>query len=169
MKPNEMETRASEDPESTRAGARTETDEGALYWGVLCRRCRELVAFDTRPYLSFGPGAASMKPGAIRCSQGHNHIYFPQDFGFRASAVPIADAAMRHNRELYGAVNSLGRRSSHDCAVEAVAPAAKPEDGEPEDEPENGKAHARGHDPRREAAQTAAKDRWTNWAERKKA
>jgi hypothetical protein len=46
-----------------------------------------------------------MKPGAIRCRHGHNHIYFPRYFGFFPSAVPIADAVMKENREAYMAIN----------------------------------------------------------------
>ena len=60
-------------------------DKQTTYWGVICRTCRELVAFDNCPYISFGPGAAGMKPGAIRCGRGHNHIYFPRDFGSSTS------------------------------------------------------------------------------------
>ncbi len=50
-------------------------------WTVPCRTCGETIELDTCPYVSFGSGA-SMKPGAIRCSHGHHHIYFPRDFGF---------------------------------------------------------------------------------------
>lgn len=75
------------------------------YWGVRCRTCRELVALDICPYLSFGPGAAGMKPGAICCARGHNHIYFPRDFGFIDVAVPVTEASMRDNREAYRAIN----------------------------------------------------------------
>jgi hypothetical protein len=82
------------------------------YWGVLCRTCHELVAFDVCPYISFGPGAASMRPGTIRCSQGHRHIYFPRDFAFIPSAVLIADETMRENRATYAAINPMCRTSS---------------------------------------------------------
>jgi hypothetical protein len=84
-------------------GAAAET----TYWGVKCRTCQELVAFDVCPYLSFGVDAASMKPGAIRCSQDHNHIYFPRDFQFISSALVISDERMRANRETYRAINSI--------------------------------------------------------------
>ncbi len=89
-------------------GTQLETDHtisGITYWGILCRTCRALVAFDTCPYVSFGPGAASMRPGAIRCSLGHNHIYYPRDFGFLPSVVPIAGAVMSENRETFKAIN----------------------------------------------------------------
>jgi hypothetical protein len=132
-----------------------------------------MVAFDVCPYESFGPGAASMKPGAIRCSQGHNHIYFPRDFGFRASAIPVAEAAMRENRDAYRAINSPGTPSSHECVPEAGAADAEAESegGKSGGEPESGKVRPAkiGPDPRREAAREAAKERWTSWAERKRA
>jgi hypothetical protein len=81
------------------------------YWGILCRTCRELVAFDARPYVSFGPGAASTKPGAICCGMGHTHIYFPRDFKFHPSAVPVAEKTMEGNRAAYAAVNPFARRA----------------------------------------------------------
>jgi hypothetical protein len=74
------------------------------YWGILCRTCRELVAFDTCPYPSLG--GASAKPGAVRCDLGHNHIYFPRDFHFYPSKTPIAEMTMEANRAVYGAINS---------------------------------------------------------------
>ena len=79
-------------------------DEKA-YWGILCRTCQELVAFDICPYVSFGPGAASMRPGAIRCGHDHIHIYFPRDFQFCASELPIEAAVMQNNRDAYKAIN----------------------------------------------------------------
>jgi hypothetical protein len=48
-----------------------------------------------------------MRPGAIRCTQGHNHIYFPRDFRFLSSAVCIPDADMQQNRDTYKAVNPV--------------------------------------------------------------
>lgn len=147
-----------EGPSGTERG-----NQDGPYWGVLCRTCREVVAFDSSPYLSFGPEAASMKPGAIRCGRDHNHIYFPRDFQFCASAVPIPDAVMRENRELFRAINSTGVRTSHDVvqdADELEAVAAVSESGR-----EIRKTRpVLASDPRREAAQLAAKARWTNWA-----
>ena len=58
------------------------------YWGILCRACSEPVAFNTRPYHEFGLGSASVRPGAIRCSHGHNHIYFPARFPLRSFLSP---------------------------------------------------------------------------------
>src|SRR5580704_230352 len=101
------ETRAFESVPSTADGGRQEANrncKGTVYWGILCRTCRDLVAFDASPYASFGSEAASMHPGAIRCSHGHSHIYFPRDFAFYPSAVVIAEAAMQLNRETFRAV-----------------------------------------------------------------
>jgi hypothetical protein len=80
--------------------------EQGTYWGILCRTCRGLVAFDTRPYHEFGLGRANARPGAILCDQGHNHIYFPRDFHFFASAVPITEEMMQQNRATYAATNT---------------------------------------------------------------
>lgn len=149
----------------TNKSGKNQRDE-ACYWGVLCKRCRELVAFDVCPYVSFGPQAASMKPGAICCSLGHNHIYFPRDFGFLSSAVPISEAVMRANRDSYLAVNSPGKRSSHDLVPE-VEPEASPEAEVPVPAPVSRSAKY-APDSRREAAGKAAKERWADWADSKK-
>jgi hypothetical protein len=85
--------------------------EETTYWGILCRTCSEPVAFDIRPY-KFGLGSASVRPGAICCVHGHNHIYFPRDFGFFLSAIPIADATMQENRAAYRAINPSPETSS---------------------------------------------------------
>jgi hypothetical protein len=98
-------------------------DKQTTYWGVLCRTCRELVAFDSCPYLSFGPGAAGMKPGAIRCGGGHNHIYFPRDFGFVDVAVAVSHAIMQENREAYRAINPYAQTHP----VRLVTTVAEPE------------------------------------------
>jgi hypothetical protein len=108
MEGTTKQTRAYESVPPTCSEVRTETglsDSETIYWGILCRTCRDVVAFDICPYVSFGPGAASMKPDAIRCGHGHNHIYFPRDFQFVPSAVPIPDATMQENREAYRAIN----------------------------------------------------------------
>jgi hypothetical protein len=108
MESNTKQTRACEDFKPSSPGSHIEMNPRSnqtTYWGVLCRTCRELVAFDGCPYVSFGPGAAGMKPGAIRCGRGHNHIYFPRDFRFIDATVPVTDAAMTENRESYRAIN----------------------------------------------------------------
>jgi hypothetical protein len=127
------------------------------------------VAFDVAPYVSFGPKAASVKPGAVRCAQGHNHIYFPRDFGFFSFAVAISDDVMRENREVYRSINSVGPRPLHDSAPKAVEPPAKPVSDVPEIGKGKGNAQlaSLGPDPRRESAQAAAKERWANWAGQK--
>jgi hypothetical protein len=119
------------------------------YWGVKCRTCQELVAFDVCPYLSFGAGAASMKPGAICCSQAHNHIYFPRDFQFILSTVAISDEGMRVNRETYRAINSVLPSHQGLSIVKAKCPPSRPEVEIPVADV-----------PKRDA-QTAEKDRWS--------
>jgi hypothetical protein len=84
-------------------------NEQRTYWGIQCRTCRELIAFDGCPYVSFGPRAASLKPGAICCNQGHNHIYFPRDFCFYPSQTLITEATMKGNRTIYAEINLPGR------------------------------------------------------------
>ncbi len=85
----------------------------APYWGVLCRSCMQLVAFDVRPYRSFGPEGTNIKPGSIRCVNGHNHIYYPRDFQFFFSEVAISDAAMQQNREAFMVINRPSPASSN--------------------------------------------------------
>jgi len=53
----------------------------------------------------------STKPGAICCGMGHTHIYFPRDFKFHPSAVPVAEKTMEGNRAAYAAVNPFARRA----------------------------------------------------------
>ena len=164
------QTRAFEGVSPTSAGVRIETKQRCgetTYWGVLCRTCQGLVAFDVAPYVTFGPKELSLRPGAIRCGLGHNHIYFPRDFQFVSSALSIGEAAMRENRILYRAINSSGQPSSHDYVPEAVPPVANAASGAPAHGLEIVKTQpvSLTADPRREAAQAAAKKRWTNWAE----
>jgi len=142
------------------------------YWGIRCRACSEPVAFDTRPYHEFGLGSANTRPGAIRCVHGHNHIYFPRDFGFFPSPVPITEASMQENRRAYLAINP-----SHE-------PLCDPLPGEPLIPRENDDAdiHRAGPshlkegkarpaslvpDARSEIAQLAVKARWKDWASKK--
>jgi hypothetical protein len=158
--------------EPTSTGVRIETnrsDPETMYWGVLCRTCQGLVAFDMAPYVSFGPKASSLKPGAIRCGQGHNHIYFPRDFRFASFVARISDEVMRKNRDVFRAINPYGQRPSHDFVPEAVKPPANPSSDIPVRGLESGKACSAGLgvDPRREAAQLAAKLSWASWASRK--
>jgi hypothetical protein len=113
MERETMPTRAYEGALPISSLVRTEWNRGGqnlggdktTYWGVLCRSCIELIAFDLSPYHSFGPGAASMNPGAIRCAHGHVHIYFPRDFQFFFSDLPLTDAVIQGNREAYRATN----------------------------------------------------------------
>jgi hypothetical protein len=125
------------------------------YWGVKCRTCQELVAFDVCPYLSFGADAASMKPGAIRCSQGHNHIYFPRDFQFILSAVAIPDERMRVNRETYRAINSAMPSHQGLSIVKAKRP------------PSTAEVEIPVADVSKRDAQTAENDRWSHLGDKK--
>ena len=75
------------------------------YLGVLCRTCAEPIAFDACPFSKSGLGSANKRPGAIRCSLGHNHIYFPRDYQFFASVALITDATVRDNQAAYEATN----------------------------------------------------------------
>jgi hypothetical protein len=76
-----------------------------LYWGVLCRTCSKPVAFDTLPCHKDGLGSINMRPGAVSCESGHNHIYFPRDFRFFATDVPITGKTMNDNRLAHHAIN----------------------------------------------------------------
>ena len=75
------------------------------YWGILCRQCRDLVAFDMRPFERPGSGAPNVKPGVIRCGYGHDHVYFPSDFRFFHREATISEATMEKNRAAYKATN----------------------------------------------------------------
>lgn len=130
----------------------------ATYWGILCRACSEPVAFDSRPYHEFGLGSANVRPGAIRCGHGHNHIYFPRDFHFFASAAPITEETMRENRTVYFAINCSSEPTLDTALANLPGDRWAPQAVRPE-----GVAP----DARREAAQKAAKIRWANWASKK--
>jgi hypothetical protein len=128
------------------------TEKTTAYWGILCRTCSELVAFDKGPYHSFGPEAASMRPGAILCGQGHNHIYFPNDFHFIPSAVRIPDAVMERNRDVYRAVNPrpVYPEQPSDLKKHVKSEVATP-----------------GSDATRETVREDARQRWSDWANKK--
>lgn len=133
------------------------------YLGILCRTCRELVAFDTAPYPSFGPRASNLKPGAIRCSQGHNHIYFPGDFQFHRWHLRITGAVMEQNRAAYSAINLYSTFGTQDTIPPKTEPATSLS-------PPKENIELRPHvpsDSRREGAQMAAKNRWAKWALKK--
>ena len=85
-----------------------------IYWGILCRQCSELVAFCAPSHQQFELASRCAKPGAIRCANGHNYIYFPRDFRFFTSAVAIPEAVMQRNLEAHSAINSIvGARTNH--------------------------------------------------------
>jgi hypothetical protein len=113
MEGNAIQRRAYDGGQPTYRESSIHTDQSQTsFWGVSCRTCHELVAFDICPYASFGSGAAGMKPGTIRCSQDHTHIYFPRDFGFISSAVRISDETMWKNRAGYVDINPTSPTSS---------------------------------------------------------
>jgi hypothetical protein len=90
--------------------------ERIAYWGITCRTCRESVAFDAPPYYALGPGAPNVRPGAIRCTCGHSHVYYPRDFSFFPSPIPITDAAMSANRAAFVASNPPPERYAREYA-----------------------------------------------------
>jgi hypothetical protein len=139
-----------------------------IYWGVLCRKCSEPVAFGSPSHQQFELGSAYARPGAIRCTNGHNHIYFPRDFKFFASAEEISDAAMRGNREAHRVNNPVMVAPSDKLYGTRWVPEKEPESSFP-DLPNGAKATpaSTGLDPRRETAQTAAKDWWAKWGNKK--
>jgi hypothetical protein len=172
MDGNTQQTHAGEGVPPSLGGVPVEMNQsnnGATYWGILCRTCRGLTAFDTRLCVSVGPGAPSMKPCAIRCGLGHNHIYFPRDFRFRPSAVPITDAVIQKNCEAFRATNPPSPDSSSRPTWKAVEPVPNRESSSPLGGVENGRVRTThlALDQRRESAQIAAKERWTSWAIRK--
>ena len=146
------------------------------YWGILCRACSEPVAFNTRPYHEFALGSANIRPGAIRCGHGHNYIYFPRDFRFIPSSVPITEETMQENRAVYIVINPSPQSSSD--AARALLPggpsalkekieAAVLPSGLPD--PKEDKTGSKTHAPNapREIANKAAKIRWASWARQK--
>ncbi len=76
---------------------RCQRDDSRCLLGILCRTCSELIAFDSRPFHTYGSGTANLRPGAIRCTHGHSHSTFPRDFGLFFCKTPITDATMREN------------------------------------------------------------------------
>jgi hypothetical protein len=139
------------------------------YWGILCRKCAELVAYGTAPPRSTGPGAEGSSPGTIRCIKGHIHIYFPRDFRLFPSVLAIAEATLQENLETFRAINPLWESSSDPPPPQPtvsiskeqfiVAMALNNTGGPLANLPPN---------PRREIANKAARDRWASWALKKK-
>jgi hypothetical protein len=156
-----------------------------IYWGVLCRKCSESIAFGAPCHQQFELESTFAKPGAIRCANGHTYIYFPRDFRFFATAAEIPDALMQANREAHRATNPTPTSISGDFqATQSTPPEPEPE---PETESED-VAPAEGHqasstepraksarassanyqpDPRRQTANAAAKAWWSQWAIKK--
>lgn len=151
-----------ESPQPAPDGNPRHHDSETIYWGVVCKTCKQIVAFDVAPYASFGPEAASTKPGAIRCAQGHNHIYFPRDFQFIPSTDVVSAEVMQQTRTTYRAVNPETFIHSNERAQPATPTTASVQPKVKKTNPAQPSA-----DPRRKTAQTAAKSRWSEWARRK--
>jgi hypothetical protein len=138
------------------------------YWGILCRKCSAPIAFGSPSHQQFKLESTCARPGAIRCPNGHNHIYFPRDFNFFESAEVIPETAMEKNRRDHSAINPIatvstnhwhGTRWSPPEPYGAVRPVTDPKAVSP--------ASIYDRDPRREMAQAAAKERWAAWAIKK--
>ena len=131
-------------------------DSERIYWGVMCKTCSEPVAFGCPDQQECEMESICAKPGAIRCAKGHNHIYFPRDFKFFASAIEIPEAVTRANREAHKAVNPAPPPPSEEWHGVRWAP--EPEQGASGNSVNEAKAgqkmQASGTaDPRRETAQ----------------
>ena len=139
------------------------------YWGILCRKCAELVAYGTAPPSSTGPGAKDSGPGTIRCTKGHVHIYFSCDFRLFPTAVAIAEATLQDNLETFRAINPFWEPSSSNSRP------LQPTDSMPKKESMDAEALDTIEGPpaglalnqRREIANKAAKDRWASWGLKK--
>jgi hypothetical protein len=143
-------------------------NEQVTYWGILCRSCLQPVAFETSSNQGFVFGSANTRPGAIRCAEGHNHIYFPRDFRFTPSAVAITEATMRANREAYKATNPSPSHSSGYLHAEPSHVQQKRVSSLSAGAPliDKGRLASLVSDARKEAQQVA-KERWANWALKK--
>jgi hypothetical protein len=138
------------------------------YWAILCRTCAELVAFGAASGPDFCPRAEGSRPGTIRCSKGHAHIYFPRDFRLFPSPVTVADETMRENVRIYKAVNPSWEFTSESQPTEST-PKSKNDSGihvEGLNRTKMRPASLRADSPR-EIAHRAAKHRWASWALKK--
>jgi len=142
------------------------------HWGILCRTCSEPAAFGTGPHHEYRLGSANARPGAIRCVAGHNHIYFPPDFRFFPSSVPITEATMQENRRAYLAINPPPELSCDPLPGNSLTLRENDE----ADIHRDGLSHLKEvkarparpvPDARRQVAQMAAKARWKDWATKK--
>lgn len=137
-----------------------------IYWGVLCRACSEPVAFGSPSHQQFELETEYGRPGSICCEQGHNFFYFPRDFKFFSSAEVISDAVMQRNRDAHWAINPPAAAPTNYLSGKRWTPDKRQEAGAGDVAKPAKTAIAR-PDPRREAAQAAARERWTNWAIKK--
>jgi hypothetical protein len=143
-----------------------------IHWGVACRKCSEPIAFGAPSHQQFQLESTFARPGAIRCANGHTHIYFPRDFKFFASSEAIPEAVMHANREAHRAINPPPATQSDQMYGTRWVPVEEPQAASLAGlvgVSLEGKASssAYGLDPRREKAQAAARERWTSWAIKK--
>ena len=135
----------------------------STYWGILCRTCADLVAFGATPGQDCGLGTEGSRPGTIRCTKGHTHIYYPRDFGFFPSATIIVDAVIGENVRVYKAVNPSWSGSVPQGPSNQ---SGENESGSHEEELDRNimpSARRASESPSR-IAHRAAKDRWATWA-----
>ena len=145
------------------------TKPDPTYWGILCRKCAELVAYGTASPRSNGPGAEGSSPATIRCTKGHTQIYFPRDFRLFPSAVAIAEATLQNNLESFRAINPFWEPSSVPPRTPPTVSTARPEsdvDAEALSTTEGPRTRLITVTPR-DAVNKAGKDRWTSWALKK--
>jgi hypothetical protein len=139
-----------------------------IVWGILCRSCSQPVAFGSPSHPQFELESAYARPGTIRCANGHDYIYFPRDFKFFVSAEPIPEGVMQKNREAHKAINPLVVAPSEQRHGTRWAPEKEQEASFPEvQKGSQANPASIGFDPRREAAQTLAKDWWAKWGIKK--
>ena len=145
------------------------TKPAPTYWGILCRKCMELVAYGTAPPRSTGPGVEGSSPGTVRCTKGHTHIYFPRDFRLFPSAVTIAEATLQNNLESFRATNPFWEFSSDPRTAQPTISIVRQEsdiDAEALSTTDGPRARLITDRPR-DTANKAGKDRWASWALKK--
>jgi hypothetical protein len=140
-----------------------------IYWGVLCRVCAEPIAFGAPCHHQFELESAYAKPGALRCANGHSHIYFPRDFQFFASAATIPEAVMRANREAHPAMQPATVERPQHFFVKRWTPDGDPAAADAQAAANRAEAQAASAVPevRRDVPQAAARDWWMNWVLKK--
>jgi hypothetical protein len=135
-----------------------------IVWGVMCRACSAPIAFGSPSHHRFELESTFAKPGAIRCANGHNYIYFPRDFKFFVSAESIPEATMQKNREAHSAINPPVVTPTDQLYGTRWVPARAQATNSPDAKALPEKS---GPGPRRETEPPARSDWWPNWADEK--